>query len=107
MAGLSWAPRPTWARRIPCTKVLKERDRCTCAAACADLKWRCTGRRACAQVREQPGQGANAGRWFCFDDSSVEPWDVGNLERDCFGGRQAAEYAFPDAAAGPLQVRIL
>lgn len=68
-------------------------------ALCQDRPW-------CKQVREQAGQGPNAGRWFCFDDSSVEPWDVANLERDCFGGKQAAEFGFPDAAAGgPQQAR--
>ncbi|KAK9838464.1 hypothetical protein WJX81_000965 [Elliptochloris bilobata] len=56
------------------------------------------------KVREQRGQGSNAGRWFCFDDSSVEPWDIANLERDCFGGKQAADYSsFGDAVAGPAQ----
>ena len=57
------------------------------------------------QVREQQGQGPNAGRWFCFDDSSVEPWDIANLERDCFGGKQAADYGNFGDTAGPVQAR--
>ena len=57
------------------------------------------------QVREQQGQGPNAGRWFCFDDSSVEPWDIANLERDCFGGKQAADYGSFGEATGPAQAR--
>ncbi len=27
------------------------------------------------------------GSWFCFDDTSVEPWDPAKLDKDCFGGR--------------------
>ena len=57
------------------------------------------------QVREQQGQGPNAGRWFCFDDSSVEPWDIANLERDCFGGKQAADYGNFGETTGPAQAR--
>lgn len=56
-------------------------------------------------MREQQGQGPNAGRWFCFDDSSVEPWDIANLERDCFGGKKAADYGSFGETTGPAQAR--
>lgn len=45
------------------------------------------------QVRQEPGLGC-AGRWFCFDDTSVEPWDIAHLERDCFGGRHIPETGY-------------
>ena len=47
------------------------------------------------QVRNQQGQGAAAGQWLCFDDNTVEPWDISNLDRDCFGGKQS-ESPFAD-----------
>jgi len=25
-------------------------------------------------------------KWFLFDDDTVEPWDVSNIDNDCFGG---------------------
>ena len=28
----------------------------------------------------------SSGEWFCFDDDTVTPWDVSNIDRDCFGG---------------------
>lgn len=31
------------------------------------------------------------GVWYCFDDTSVELWDVTCLEVDCFGGKYVAE----------------
>ena len=27
-----------------------------------------------------------SGQWFCFDDTSVELWDIKDIEKDCFGG---------------------
>ncbi|BDA41234.1 probable ubiquitin carboxyl-terminal hydrolase FAF-X [Coccomyxa sp. Obi] len=41
------------------------------------------------KVRKQEGQGMAAGQWLCFDDNQVEPWDIANLDRDCFGGKQS------------------
>ena len=42
----------------------------------------------------------NAGQWFCFDDNSVDPWDVKNLDKDCFGGKYVAD--LPDSGlSGP------
>lgn len=46
-------------------------------------------------MRKQEGQGPAAGQWLCFDDNQVEPWDVANLDRDCFGGKQS-ESGFAD-----------
>ena len=46
-------------------------------------------------MRKQEGQGPAAGQWLCFDDNQVEPWDVANLDRDCFGGKQS-ESSFAD-----------
>lgn len=31
------------------------------------------------------------GGWFCFDDTSVEPWDPAKLDKDCFGGKFVPE----------------
>lgn len=28
----------------------------------------------------------STGEWFCFDDDTVTPWDISNIDRDCFGG---------------------
>jgi ubiquitin C-terminal hydrolase len=28
----------------------------------------------------------SSGRWFIFDDDSVAPWDISNIDDDCFGG---------------------
>jgi len=51
-------------------------------------------------VRKQQGQGAVAGQWMCFDDGLVEPWDVSNIDRDCFGGKQS-ESPFADRTMLP------
>ena len=29
----------------------------------------------------------STGRWFHFDDDSVTPWDVADIEQECFGGQ--------------------
>jgi hypothetical protein len=34
---------------------------------------------------------ADKERWYCFDDTSVEPWDPASLDKDCFGGRFVPE----------------
>ena len=31
------------------------------------------------------------GGWYCFDDTSVEPWDPSRLAVDCFGGKYVPE----------------
>jgi len=31
------------------------------------------------------------GKWHVYDDISVDPWDVANLDKDCFGGRFVSE----------------
>ena len=52
------------------------------------------------QVRSEKGHDLpNAGQWFCFDDNSVDPWDVKNLDKDCFGGKYVAD--LPDGLSGP------
>jgi ubiquitin C-terminal hydrolase len=28
------------------------------------------------------------GKWNVFNDSVVSPWDIADLEKDCFGGSQ-------------------
>lgn len=28
----------------------------------------------------------STGKWFLFDDDTVEPWDISNIDSDCFGG---------------------
>lgn len=39
------------------------------------------------QVRSGDGFAGSADQWFCFDDVNVEPWDISNLDKDCFGGK--------------------
>ena len=51
-----------------------------------------------AEAGQQP---ANAGRWFCFDDTSVDPWDVTQLDRDCFGGKYTIDLQDPHLPTGP------
>ncbi|KAK9798582.1 hypothetical protein WJX73_003480 [Symbiochloris irregularis] len=45
------------------------------------------------KVRHEPGLSCG-GQWFCFDDTSVEPWNIANLERDCFGGKHIPETGY-------------
>ena len=47
----------------------------------------------------------HSGHWFCFDDMSVEPWDIASLERDCFGGRACVPSS--DIYSPPLQACTL
>lgn len=59
-------------------------------------KSKCVQRSCVVQVRGEGGQHArNTGQWFCFDDNSVEPWDVANLDADCFGGKYTVEMQEP------------
>lgn len=30
-------------------------------------------------------------RWIAFDDKNVEPYDVNDLEKDCFGGKYTVD----------------
>ena len=53
-----------------------------------------------AQVRQEEGL-PHSGQWYCYDDTSVEPWDIANLERDCFGGRTYVPGS--DMYSSPLQ----
>lgn len=36
-------------------------------------------------------QDRDDGKWHVYDDVSVEPWDVADLDKDCFGGRYVSE----------------
>ena len=48
------------------------------------------------KVREEAGhQSPNAGKWFCFDDNSVDAWDIQNLDKDCFGGKYSLDSQAP------------
>ena len=30
-------------------------------------------------------------RWIAFDDKNVEPYDINDLEKDCFGGKYTVD----------------
>ncbi|KAK3259359.1 Ubiquitin carboxyl-terminal hydrolase 24 [Cymbomonas tetramitiformis] len=47
---------------------------------------------------ERRGAGAEGRGWHRFDDRLVEPYDLSQLERDCFGGKYVAEHW--DASVG-------
>ena len=34
---------------------------------------------------------APGGRWYCFDDTHVDPWDHAKLAVECFGGKYTPE----------------
>ncbi|EIE24996.1 hypothetical protein COCSUDRAFT_46553 [Coccomyxa subellipsoidea C-169] len=55
------------------------------------------------KVRKQEGQGPAAGQWLCFDDNQVEPWEIANLDRDCFGGKHS-DSGFGDRSSLLAQV---
>lgn len=40
--------------------------------------------------------------WYCFDDERVDPWDISNLAKDCFGGK----YQLPDLGQGLLKPQV-
>eukprot|EP00271_Cylindrocystis_brebissonii_P017350 TRINITY_DN4491_c0_g1_i1.p1 TRINITY_DN4491_c0_g1~~TRINITY_DN4491_c0_g1_i1.p1 ORF type:complete len:2223 (-),score=458.73 TRINITY_DN4491_c0_g1_i1:345-6917(-) len=43
-------------------------------------------------IKERSGEeAARGGRWLAFDDKRVEPYDVNDLEKDCFGGKSTVE----------------
>ncbi len=50
---------------------------------------------SCNFVQERGGGGGAKGEWYCFDDNQVEPWDINNLERDCFGGKYTPANGLP------------
>lgn len=45
-------------------------------------------------LQERSSDGGD-GQWYCFDDNTVEPWDVADLEKDCFGGKYIPAETFP------------
>lgn len=57
------------------------------------------------KVRSEAGhESPNAGKWFCFDDNSVDAWDIKNLDKDCFGGKYNLD--MPDSGMGGTKVRM-
>ena len=59
------------------------------------------------QVRDDPKVSSHADAacpsgWYCFDDERVEPWDISNLAKDCFGGK----YQLPDLGQGLLKTQV-
>ena len=59
-------------------------------------------------MRKQQGQGPSGGQWFCFDDNTVEPWEVGKLDAECFGGKESESQAAQGLPQSPrpLGVRL-
>ena len=53
------------------------------------------------QARPDDGCPASSDKWFCFDDVNVEPWDIINLDTDCFGGKYTLS---AQHFSGPQQV---
>ncbi|WIA22029.1 hypothetical protein OEZ85_004379 [Tetradesmus obliquus] len=35
---------------------------------------------------------SSGGRWYAFDDKSVTPWDIKELELECFGGKPSQDF---------------
>lgn len=58
------------------------------------------------QVRQQQGQGPSGGQWFCFDDITVEPWDVGKLDAECFGGKESQSRAAQGLPQSPRPLGV-
>lgn len=59
-------------------------------------------RRPTAQVRDEPRHpSSSAGRWFCFDDCNVTPWNVADLDKDCFGGKYTVDVPDPQLPGAP------
>jgi hypothetical protein len=58
--------------------------------------------RTAAPVRTAPVRTqVTDGRWFRFDDRTVEPWDVSRLEAECFGGKPPAPAGAQPGARPP------
>ena len=59
------------------------------------------------QVRDVPSaddqsSAACSSGWHCFDDERVEPWDISNLAKECFGGK----YTLPDLGQGTITSQV-
>ncbi|KAK9822778.1 hypothetical protein WJX74_007862 [Apatococcus lobatus] len=58
------------------------------------------------QVRDDPKASSHTDAacpsgWYCFDDERVDPWDISNLAKDCFGGK----YQLPALGQGLLKTQ--
>ena len=58
------------------------------------------------QVRKQQGQGPSGGQWFCFDDNTVEPWDISKLDAECYGGRESESRAAQGLPPSPRPLGV-
>ena len=58
------------------------------------------------QVRKQQGQGPSGGQWFCFDDNTVEPWDISKLDTECFGGKESESRAAQGLPTSPQPLGV-
>ena len=58
------------------------------------------------QVRQQQGQGPSGGQWFCFDDNTVEPWDIAKLDAECFGGKESESRAAQGLPPSPRPLGV-
>ena len=58
------------------------------------------------QVRKQQGQGPSGGQWFCFDDNTVEPWDIAKLDAECFGGKESESRAAQGLPPSPRPLGV-
>jgi hypothetical protein len=50
-------------------------------------------RERAALAAQAAGARRRGAGWYCFDDKSVRPWDVADLEADCFGGPPSQDVA--------------
>lgn len=41
---------------------------------------------------DDDNESGGEGRWFCFDDKSVTPWQLDKLEEECFGGKPSQDH---------------
>ena len=58
------------------------------------------------QVRKQQGQGPSGGQWFCFDDNTVEPWDISKLDAECYGGKESESRAAQGLPPSPRPLGV-
>ncbi len=58
------------------------------------------------QVRKQQGQGPSGGQWFCFDDNTVEPWDISKLDSECYGGKESESRAAQGLPPSPRPLGV-